>query len=1160
MTDDNMLPTFESMMKSASSKKSITPYDAYFVKAYVPMLDRVKNRYLQYQKDMERGNYHPRLNPIRRIYDENGELTGDVTSQYRNTRRSPGGNAQTTSDGRLVGQGKTSITRGNLKQDLKNGLAEIYGYDALGRPLLYYPEKGQTKVMQDSMVDRVGENGINMDLEYAYDLWTHFGGDPEDEEGFFNFYANDYQDYKHVKSATPGKDNGVDEDAMIKERNEKLIPEIESKFHAMTTKDSPEYQAVMDKLMKDNNVTPELLDAKPYLWENLERGVREYARDSLLKEYGTDASETISRLMNEGNPQPIQEQLKEQGMPLKERRAKLTYNPKAAEAAEKAYEHQDNVAMELEKLRNDPSIKERLRIKKEDPDNPNGLEEKELPSIAEGAVRQKERQIAEQKAAAAQEREDARKEKAEQERKQKVELNNAIEEKRSGRETLGKMASASLKGNEEAQDDVAFMDSLIGNFDPIDNSGWADVFTPEAVERVNNIYGKMNEKYNRNYPQALGKLNAYVDKGSFIPQALIDAYESVPDMDDEGKPTGGTRMARKSGYVMPAPNDIKSNQFKNLLTTLGNAIRWTPERAGDVVTAKQMISDGMKAEKAPENQKILQRDEEDKGFAGTGGGKPAERTQFSNRTQPTKADIAREKRLQANGANGQNLSATEGVRTARNEGSRAVEHKTFRNDKQDKQEIRDEKRKAQKKTENEDAKGVRDSKIHPNLGAKGKSNEQESGNTENSTENKTEDVAKSMNRPFGEMLDETFRKNHGPTNYPPMTEAQMMRDPYRHVNMVGSESKPIDMLNIYDPEVITNGEGISVKNAKDVGPSIKKSELPTFSELKEEGGFEKGLRDWWDSRQAVKRLVADAQAANPTGKMVPQEVEMAGLTPGAKVTRTVYVREPPVESPSEDDDVDYDGGLEEAYYPDPVPSPHPPVPAPIREPSPTGYVDGARDHKPTDDVKPSAPEPQKNTLPDMDKMTLPELEKYYEGMRRDYEGSNAEDQKKMRGLFKDIEGTLRTRRGSLPTPNISPASESKKDMGNEPSAPQPKLQSKEKPETSSHDEPVAPVQEKSTPKQTTIDGSEWKVNAVKKEQAARENLGRAMFGSTGDEVTGNALIMKSFDEMMADANPDKYFSKTVEGAQDPNIPPEGGEHQIPEAALEDLKTSNDDGN
>lgn len=90
-------------------------------------------------------------------------------------------------------------------------------------------------------------------------------------------------------------------------------------------------------------------------------------------------------------------------------------------------------------------------------------------------------------------------------------------------------------------------------------------------------------------------------------------------------------------------------------------------------------------------------------------------------------------------------------------------------------------------------------------------------------EDKTEEFKESTTPAFSDMLNDAFAKNHGPANrYPPMTNAQVMRDPYMRVDMRSDESEPINKMKIYDPEVITNGEGISVKSESDVGSSIRK--------------------------------------------------------------------------------------------------------------------------------------------------------------------------------------------------------------------------------------------------------------------------------------------------------------------------------------------------
>ena len=83
---------------------------------------------------------------------------------------------------------------------------------------------------------------------------------------------------------------------------------------------------------------------------------------------------------------------------------------------------------------------------------------------------------------------------------------------------------------------------------------------------------------------------------------------------------------------------------------------------------------------------------------------------------------------------------------------------------------------------------------------------------------------------FNEMLQKSIEDKDREKGYPPMTEAQMMRDPYRHVSLQVN-----DQLNVYDSEKISS-EGSVKQGDKNDGASGSYDEdhAPAEKEIKDD--------------------------------------------------------------------------------------------------------------------------------------------------------------------------------------------------------------------------------------------------------------------------------------------------------------------------------------
>lgn len=93
--------------------------------------------------------------------------------------------------------------------------------------------------------------------------------------------------------------------------------------------------------------------------------------------------------------------------------------------------------------------------------------------------------------------------------------------------------------------------------------------------------------------------------------------------------------------------------------------------------------------------------------------------------------------------------------------------------------------------------------------------------------------ARTIMKSFNEMLTEAIKKSDEGKGYPPMTEAQMMRDPYRHVKLQVNDQVNV---NANDGEKITS-EG-SVKTAeKNDGKSgaYDEDHAPAKKDIKDDG-------------------------------------------------------------------------------------------------------------------------------------------------------------------------------------------------------------------------------------------------------------------------------------------------------------------------------------
>lgn len=112
--------------------------------------------------------------------------------------------------------------------------------------------------------------------------------------------------------------------------------------------------------------------------------------------------------------------------------------------------------------------------------------------------------------------------------------------------------------------------------------------------------------------------------------------------------------------------------------------------------------------------------------------------------------------------------------------------------------------------------------------------------------------AKVIMKSFNEMLTEAIAKSDAGKGYPPMTEAQMMRDPYRHIQMQVNDQVN---MNANDGEKISS-EGSMKQGEKNDGESgaYDEDHAPAKKEVKDDGAsgaFDKSIVNAINGKEVV---------------------------------------------------------------------------------------------------------------------------------------------------------------------------------------------------------------------------------------------------------------------------------------------------------------------
>ena len=808
-----------------------------------------------------------------------------------------------SSDGRISGSGKIANTLRNQMGKLDRGEFEHTDtHNAMGQEYLLDPRSQQLEAMQPTAVWRTK----NRDLMEAFHHWSmetpegraESQGAPkrygkEGSPAFRRWYETEWPavrsspEYREYQRESLERMKGVKE-SLKAYVNELYAPET--------------YRKLFKAMAEDMGVSPVKAKADPELAARINLEIADNLRWNVMKMYPDNADavdqifDPIEIRFTQDYDNAKRDRSATAGLPDTIRSIVtdeyLAEHPEAAEEAENVGAGSGRVKAEFM-----PEIERLVEAKMNDKDFVNSVlaaDKERADAAAEeqahvsDAVRQRletkdyeadrdaKREQDVKQAEYMQERE-KEKAKAEEVKELKSKVGAGAEAEADAASKITQAANENLTPETRVlQQDIG---RILSKFNPDDPKSWRSI-RPEEIDLINKTVADINEKFGGKLPDEIRYLEGYTADNPIFPKDLKDI---------EGK----------------------SRKLKARLNVINRALELSPSDDTEKLTSLKETQQKAREEKEGASKELEEKHPTSKDYTGEGysSSKKDAPAQYKRKTQDitSTADKKREEREKERENTNPLKGHTEGVRSAREkqEGDKDGKHYYDSKSSQDKSGDKREKAKEKAREDARYAEAAKESKVNPTKGFTAP--EDNSYTEEKTTEDiKTKDAegnpvqlettsmqelsaalrsGKDMDvtkksASFADMFSDSIMKKDSEKGHPPMSNDQLMKDPYRHVWM--TENEPI-----YDGEMKVqhgNKQGDKVTKVPDskidgkiqktagatgvgtegvdnavmgdeVAEGVTKS-LPSFSDLM----FEKAGFDWDTGNSIGQRHRADASA------------------------------------------------------------------------------------------------------------------------------------------------------------------------------------------------------------------------------------------------------------------------------------------------------------